>query len=241
MIALFTDFGLNGPYHGQMKAAIARYAPSIPVIDLFADVPCYDIKAAAYLLAAYCQGFAENSVFVCVVDPGVGTEQREPVIVNCMGYWFVGPDNGLFDRVSRNGPCRCWRITWQAEILSDSFHGRDLFAPVAAKLANGEPPAGEEFPAARCLQSDCPDDLTEIIYIDHFGNALTGIQSATMTDTMTLLLPGQRLNYARTFAQAEPGRAFWYRNANGLIEIAVNRDHAAKQLGLELGQSVTFE
>lgn len=241
MIALFTDFGLTGPYHGQMKAAIARIAPAVPVVDLFADVPCYDIRAAAYLLAAYSQGFPAETVFVCVVDPGVGTQQREPVVVKCRSNWFVGPDNGLFHRLCRSDQCHCWRITWQVESLSDSFHGRDLFAPVAARLALGEPPAGEIWPAAPCLVSDWPEDLAEVIYIDHFGNALTGIRASSLSDDRVLSISGQRLYYARTFGQVAVGHAFWYRNGNGLIEIAVNQGHAAMDLGLQPGQQVIIE
>ena len=100
MIVLFTDFGLDGPYTGQMKAVLAQMAPSIAVIDLFADAPVGNPKASAYLLAAYASWFPAGTVFLCVVDPGVGGP-RPAIIIQADGSWYVGPGNGLFDLVER--------------------------------------------------------------------------------------------------------------------------------------------
>ncbi len=142
MIILFTDFGLHGPYTGQMKAVLHREAPGVPIVDLFADAPAGDPKAASYLLAAYDDWFGPGTVFLCVVDPGVGGA-RPALIVEADGRWYVGPGNGLFELVLRRArEARRWDIAWRPERLSASFHGRDLFAPVAAMLARGErPPA----------------------------------------------------------------------------------------------------
>ncbi|MHA1114521.1 MAG: SAM-dependent chlorinase/fluorinase, partial [Alphaproteobacteria bacterium] len=137
MIALFTDFGAAGPYTGQVKAVLAQDAPGVPVIDLIADAPACDPRAGAYLLAALAPEFPPGTVFLCVVDPGVGGP-RAPLIVEADGRRFVGPDNGLFEIVT----ARHRRIDWRPARLSTSFHGRDLFAPVAARLARAEfPPA----------------------------------------------------------------------------------------------------
>src|ERR1700746_2532460 len=142
MIVLFTDFGLQGPYTGQMKAVPCRMAPGIPAIDLFANAPVGNPKASAYLLAAYAEWFAVGTVFLSVVDPGVGGT-RPPSIIEADGRWYVGPGNGLFELVKRRATNnRSWNIDWKPERLSASFHGRDLFAPVAAMLARGEPPPG---------------------------------------------------------------------------------------------------
>ncbi len=100
MIVLFTDFGLHGPYTGQMKAVLHRVAPGIPAIDLFADAPVGNPKASAYLLAAYAGWFAAGTVFLSVVDPGVGGT-RPPIILEADGRWYVGPGNGLFELVER--------------------------------------------------------------------------------------------------------------------------------------------
>ena len=100
MIVLFTDFGLHGPYTGQMKAVLHQMAPGIPVIDLFADAPVGNPKASAYLLAAYAAWFPAGTVFLCVIDPGVGGT-RPAIILEADGRWYVGPGNGLFELVQR--------------------------------------------------------------------------------------------------------------------------------------------
>jgi len=126
MIVLFTDFGLHGPYTGQMKAVLHQVAPSIPVIDLFSDAPVGNPKASTYLLASYAGCFSAGAVFLCVVDPGVGGA-RPAIILEADGRWYVGPGNGLFELVQRRArQARSWDITWKPERLSASFHGRDL-------------------------------------------------------------------------------------------------------------------
>ena len=134
MIVLFTDFGPGGPYTGQTKAVLAQEAPGVPVIDLADDLAPYAPEPAAYLLAALAAAFPPGAVFVCVVDPGVGSE-RAPLALGAGGRWFVGPDNGLLAIVARRaGDARWFAIAWRPESLSASFHGRDLFAPVAAHV-----------------------------------------------------------------------------------------------------------
>jgi len=237
VIALFTDFGLEGPYTGQMKAVLHRDAPGVPVIDLFADAPAGNPKASAYLLAAYAAWFPSGTIFLSVVDPGVGSE-RASVMVEADGRWYVGPGNGLFELVLRRASvARCWEITWRPEILSHSFHGRDLFAPVAARLARGEPPAGE-LRAHAGRRPDWPDDLAEIVYVDHYGNALTGLRAALLPASARLVAAGKSLSRARTFSDVPEGAGFWYENSNGLAEIAVNAGRADRALGLAIGSAV---
>jgi len=238
MIVLFTDFGITGPYVGQMKAVLARRAPGSAIIDLFADAPAFEPMAAAYLLAAYAGEFAAGDVFLCVVDPGVGGPRR-PLVVETGGRWFVGPDNGLFEIVMRRADsARCWEVTWRPKRLSPSFHGRDLFAPVAARLANGSEPPGESLPASAVARSDWPDDLPQVIYIDHFGNAITGLRAATVAEGAAITVAGSELTRARTFGDRPASAPFWYENANGLVEIAVNRGRADAALGLAVGAPV---
>lgn len=238
MIVLVTDFGLEGPYVGQMKAVLLREAPRVPVIDLFADLPPFDAQGAAYLLAAYATEFPADAVFLCVVDPGVGGPRR-PLIVEADGRRFVGPDNGLFEIVRRRAQhTAAHEIRWRPEHLSASFHGRDLFAPVAARLARALTIETVQLPDAAVARPDWPDDLPRIIYVDRFGNAMTGLRAAIATDTATLVAGGRELDHARTFGEADEGEAFWYENANGLIEIAVNQGRADRALGLEPGAAV---
>jgi S-adenosyl-L-methionine hydrolase (adenosine-forming) len=237
MIALFTDFGLHGPYTGQMKAVLYDMAPGVPVIDLMADAPVGDPKASAYLLAAYSAWFPEQTVFLCVVDPGVGGA-RPAVVVEADGRRYVGPGNGLFELVRRRGrQTRTLQITWRPERLSASFHGRDLFAPVAAMLARGDEPPGQSCDGVD-YRPGWPDDLAEIVYVDHFGNAMTGLRAAMLPGDARLSAGKRVLERARTFGDRPPGEAFWYENSNGLAEIAVNHGRADHELGLSIGAPV---
>ncbi len=241
MIVLFTDFGLSGPYTGQMKAVLARLAPGVEAIELFADAPSHDPKAAAYLLATYVDEFPNGTVFLCVVDPGVGGA-RAPIVVCANGRWFVGPDNGLFEIVSRRAErnSRRWDITFAPPRLSASFHGRDLFAPVAARIARGEGPCGEERSIDTVRYAHWPDDLAEIIYVDGFGNAFTGVRAMTVAPDAMIVVGHRKIHRATTFSEVQPDEAFWYENANGLVEIAVNRGRADERLGLGLGDRVAI-
>jgi S-adenosylmethionine hydrolase len=240
MIVLFTDFGLAGPYTGQVKAVLQRDAPGVPVIDLFADAPAGRPKPAAYLLAAYGAWFPVGTIFLAIVDPGVGGA-RPPVIVEADGRWHVGPDNGLFELVQRRArAARGWEITWRPATLSASFHGRDLFAPVAARLARGQFPAEAPRPPTQGRHPEWPDDLAEIVYVDHYGNAFTGLRAAALPETARLAVAGRVLKRARTFSDVPEGDAFWYENSNGLAEIAVNGGRADTVLGLGTGSAVSI-
>lgn len=237
MIVLFTDFGLSGPYVGQMKAVLAQAAPQLPVIDLFADAPAHDIRASAHLLASYHQGFPADTVFLCVVDPGVGSDKREPMILHADGHWYVGPANGLFDVLAaRSLRSEAWRISWQPQALSASFHGRDLFAPVAAQLACGEFPAAQRMDYSR--DKECAADLAQVIYVDHFGNLLTGLRAACHSDRLSLHLAGQQIPRVRTFSDVAPGRPLCYSNSSGLLEIAVNQGRADTLFEAGIGSTV---
>ncbi|MBL8690528.1 MAG: SAM-dependent chlorinase/fluorinase, partial [Rhodospirillaceae bacterium] len=226
MIVLFTDFGLEGPYVGQMKAVLHREAPGVAVIDLFADAPAFDPRRSAYLLAAYAVEFASPAVFLAVVDPGVGSDRR-PVMVEADGRRFVGPDNGLFELIWRRAKKRrAFAIDWRPAHLSASFHGRDLFAPVAARLATGASVPMKPIETLAPIATTWPDDLPEIVYVDRYGNAMTGLRAAALGPGAALDVGGRRLSRRRTFVDADVGEAFWYENANGLAEVSVNRGRA---------------
>lgn len=239
MIVLFTDFGLAGPYTGQMKAVLRREAPASEIIDLFADAPSRNPQAAAYLLAAYAAWFPAGTVFLCVVDPGVGGA-RAPLMIEADRRWYVGPDNGLFELVLRRAKSAHIRqITWRPEKLSASFHGRDLFAPIVARIAKSDIPHGPSCTPAR--HESWPDDLAEIVYIDHYGNALTGLRASTLSHKAVLsTADDQRIAHAATFSAVPPDAAFWYENSNGLAEIAVNLGRADAILDLTIGSPVAI-
>ncbi|WP_281300157.1 MULTISPECIES: SAM-dependent chlorinase/fluorinase [unclassified Iodidimonas] len=244
MIVLFTDFGWNGPYVGQMKAVFAEQAPAVPIIDLMHDAPSFAPQPSAYLLASLIQDLPEDAIICAVVDPGVGGP-RIPVLVEADGRKFIGPGNGLFELVWRRAQHHraIMRLTRTPVRLSASFHGRDLFAPTAAALALGKPVpmAPFETPEDGAARdgSDWPDDLAQVIYIDHYGNAITGMR-ADKLGKASLMLGGRRLPHGRTFADHPPGMAFWYANSSGLAEIAVTKGSAARQLDLEIGTAISL-
>lgn len=238
-IGLFTDFGVGGPYVGQVKSVLFQRAREVPVIDLMADAPAFDPRAAGYLLAALVPEWPAGMVVMAVVDPGVGSTRR-PLIADIDGRWFVGPDNGLFEPLMRRaGVVRTWAVTWRPARLSASFHGRDLFAPVAARLALGDAPdtIGAE-PVEALRFPGWPDDVPEIIYGDAYGNAMTGLRAATVADGALVQLDGRRLARATTFADLPKGSAFWYENSIGLVEIAVSQGRAWDEFRLSVGAQI---
>jgi len=238
MIVLYTDFGIDDPYVGQMKASLLLHAGAIPIVDLLHRVPNFEVEAGAHLLAALALHFAAGTVFLAVVDPGVGSA-RPAVVVEADGKWYVGPDNGLLAIVAaRATVLRTWRIVWRPDRLSHSFHGRDLFAPIAARVARGDSLA-DTLEASAGLEHVLPAaDLMAVIYIDHYGNALTGVRAANVPRNAWLVAAGTRLPPARVFSEVATGQAFWYENSLGLVEIAVNRGSAAAVLGLAVGTPI---
>lgn len=238
MIVLSTDFGLEGPYIGQMKAVLAREAPGVAVIDLFSDFAPCAVRPAAYLLAAYADAFPADCVHLAVVDPGVGSE-RGIAVVEADGRWYVGPDNGLLMIAARRAQSVRWfAVDWRPEALSASFHGRDVFAPLAARVARHRDVSGSPVPIESRIGYDWPEDLSEVAYVDRFGNAITGLRAAKIPHDAELVFPGYRLRHARTFADVPAGCGFWYGNANGLVEIAVNQGRADAVCALAVGTRV---
>jgi hypothetical protein len=240
-IFLFTDFGAADLYVGQVKAVLQQHAHDVPVIDLLHEAPAFNVQAGAHLLCALAARIPPGSVTLAVVDPGVGGA-RDAVALIADGGWFIGPDNGLLSVLaSRAGARTYWRITWRPEQLSESFHGRDLFAPIAAAIARGEFPAGKAEPIARLGVDFGATDLGEIIYLDHYGNAVTGLRAGAASRSARLVVAGHKVSYARVFSGVAAGDPFWYENSSGLLEIAGNACSAAGKLGLRIGQPVAVE
>ncbi len=240
LIALFTDFGFEGPYIGQTKAAIYQTA-RVTIVDLLADAPRFDPVASSYLLAAYTKYFPLGTTFLCVVDPGVGTNRRRAVVVKAGGCYFVGPDNGLFDVI------KCVRrdvevseITWAPPVLSNTFHGRDLFAPVAAHLAAGSLNLDWLGEWRKLSTLFVEPDHYCVIYIDGFGNAVCGVRGKTVEDKHMLLVKGHRIEKGHTFSDVAVGKPMWYENSSGLVEISVNQGSAVDVLNLNIGVGIEF-
>src|SRR5688572_15447776 len=199
-IFLFTDFGSADLYVGQVKAVLHQYAPDARVVDLFHEAPAFNIKASAHMLAALAGQLPAGSVTMAVVDPGVGGK-RKPVAVRADDRWFVGPDNGLISVVAaRAKRTEAHVIGWRPSKLTASFHGRDLFAPVAGMLARGDRKAvklGKSRPLTVGLGAA---DLAEVIYIDHYGNVMTGLRASALKRKATLVVGRRRIERARVFS-----------------------------------------
>ncbi len=239
MIVLFTDFGFQGPYVGQMKAVLHQHAPAETVVDLMHDAPAFDIRAAAFLLAALVREFPLDTVFLCVVDPAVGSD-RETAAVQIDGRWFVGPDNGLFSVLTQRADQVLWHhIRWRPERLSASFHGRDLFAPIAARIAAGTLRENDLVACAPSTDPGWPEEYVAAVYIDHYGNVMSGVRADAISPQAVIQINGQRLHHARTFSEVPAGRALWYENSLGLVEFAVNQGNAARVLDIEIGAPFT--
>ncbi len=240
-IVLFTDFGSNDLYVGQVEIAILRVAPAARVVHLLHDAPAFAIDASAHLLAALAAQIPERSAVVAVVDPGVGSARRG-VIVQADSRWFVGPDNGLLSVVAaRSRVCRVWHLRETPQTASPTFHGRDVFAPLAAQLEAGSFP-DHLLSASPCLDVELGgDDLARIIYFDHYGNAFSGVRGSTVSTGAGVCVAGRSLRFARTFAEVPTGEPFWYVNSQGLVEIAANSISARELLGLSLDMPLRIE
>jgi S-adenosylmethionine hydrolase len=240
-IALLTDFGSAGPYTGQVRLLLQALAPGVPTIDLMADLPRFRPDLAAYLLPRLVRGMPSETLYLCVVDPGVGGE-RQALALLAGGNWFVGPDNGLLALAAREDPgAQWWQIDWRPEGMSESFHGRDLFAPVAARIAAGDGVPGRRVSGEGVAGVDWPTQTPQVVYRDVYGNLCTGLDAARLERSRRVIAGNSDLGFARTFSCVPQGEAFWYRNAFGLVELAVNCGRADEVLGLREGDPVSFE
>lgn len=236
-IALFTDFGA-GPYVGQMHARLSAAAPRIERIDLAQDLPAFRPDLAGYLLPALMRDMPPGTLYLCVVDPGVGGP-RDALLVDADQDCLIGPDNGLFAPLLRHRPgARAWRIGWRPEVMSASFHGRDWFALAAARLCKGQDLQLEAVEATGVVGADWPPDVAVVVYVDRYGNLITGLRAPPRSQSSVLVVGPRRLKRARTFCEVEPGQLFWYENAFGLVEIAVSQGRADAVLGLSAGDAV---
>jgi hypothetical protein len=236
-VVLVTDFG-EGIYVGQMHARLDALLPGMRLVDLVQDLAPFRPDLAAYLLPALMRDMPQDSLYLCVVDPGVGGE-RAGLVVQADGTWLIGPDNGLFAQVLRGAADRSvWRIGWGPPLLSASFHGRDWFVPVAARLCRGEDLALSALDPAEIVGADWPAELGRILYLDRFGNLMTGLKPLGPTPGCLLQVGDQWIPAARTFCEVAPGQPFWYENALGLVELAVNQGRADQHFGLAVGDPI---
>lgn len=270
-IALLTDFGTRDAYAGILKGVLASRAPEARLIDLTHEIPPGDIRAAAFDLWQAHTFLPAGTIFLAVVDPGVGSGRR-PIAVRLPNGYGVGPDNGLFsyllppDAAPQAVTLEVTRLS--ADLPSHTFHGRDVFAPVAALLAGGGalgdlgPPALDlvTLPVPRLDLGD-RNATGEVLKIDRFGNAVTSLGSLRLTGTRLELTPcwlpmatrsfdvtaarvqigsHVQLPLSRTYADVPPGQPLAYIGSSQLLEIGVRGGHADELLGLSPGLQVTL-
>ena len=240
VITLTTDFGNADGYVGAMKGVIARLAPEAVVIDIAHDVPRHDIAHAAWVLATSAPEFALGTIHVAVVDPGVGGA-RTPVVIEAGGHLYVGPDNGLFAYVAdRSQSVHALTSTaFRMPAPSDTFHGRDVFAPAAAALARGLPPTAAG--PATCLAGTLPWSTRAtsrgvVVHVDTYGNLISNLPGPARR----VRAGGKDIRPVRTYEELERGGLGCYTGSAGTVEIAVREGSAAEVLAMGRGAEVEF-
>ena len=240
VVYFFNDFGLHGPYSGQVEAVIAHRSHAY-FINLLSNAPAADPFRSSYLLAALYQELpVKKGYFLAVVDPGVGSDRK--VITFQIGKMtFLGPDNGLFSRlIARHDVKKVALLNYPSKRISNSFHARDWFAPELTQLINGEAMDFQLLATVKLVGSDWAESLNEIIYVDHYGNLITGVPAQGIATDMIIVLGEREISYARTFSGVPTGALFWYENSMGLIEIAANSASASELTGSGIGSEIYF-
>jgi hypothetical protein len=259
VIGLFTDYGWEDPYVSQLKGVILTINPNARLLDITHTVSPFNITEGAYLLDQCAEEFPAGTIFVAVVDPQVGTD-RDPILLEtAKGKYFVGPDNGLFTQVlTHEGFSQAW-ILDKPEFFRDggvsrTFHGRDIFGPVAAHLADGTDPERFGTPVKTLVllpdkEPSFSDGLifTEVLHIDRYGNVILNLPSdgdlaAKLKDGNLVKISIGRESYSaplvKTYGEVDKGRLLLLYGGNGLLEIGMNQGSAAKELKVEPGASV---
>lgn len=251
-ITLTTDFGTADWFVGAMKGVIDSLAPNSRVIDLTHEIAPGDIRAGAFALFAGYSFFSKQTIHVAVVDPGVGTKRRA-IAVRTADYTFVGPDNGLLSWALAGQKVQAIHALENPDYflpnVSSTFHGRDIFAPVAAHLSKGVRLSRLGPRQENLIRLPWPEPIRsptriqgEVLYIDRFGNAITNVRAEMLNafkSKPALFLNRKRLCFVAAAYQAVPaGRLAAVLGSSGFLEIAVNGGSAGKRLGLRVGTKI---
>lgn len=242
-VTLLTDFGAADGYAAEVKGALLRRVPGATLVDVTHEVPPGDVAAAAYLVGRTWRAFAEGTVHLVVVDPGVGTERRA-LAAEAGGQFFVAPDNGVLTRVLEAGAARLVGLAVEPG-ASPTFHGRDVFAPAAARLAAGEPLAALGAPVADPvllppyrLERRGDVVIGEVVHVDRFGTLVTSVPGSTVQAGASVHLAGHDVPLGRTFADVPSGGLVAFVGSGGTVEVAVRDGRAEEMLVVERGAEV---
>ncbi|MFC1502095.1 S-adenosyl-l-methionine hydroxide adenosyltransferase family protein [bacterium] len=251
IITLLTDFGLSDPYVAAMKGVLLGLCPDASIVDISHSIQPHNLDEAAFILNGVYRYFPKGTIHVIVVDPGVGTD-RAVLAVDTSEYFFLAPDNGVLKYVLRDSPkARVFRVTNRELFLkqvSNTFHGRDVFAPVAAHLASGHPieSVGEscsDYVRGKIINPIMKEKSIsgEIIYIDGFGNGITNINQDMLTGrkNIRISIGDQTIqNLVTSYSEVDIGTALAIIGSFGMLEIAVRERNAQKILDFQSGDSV---
>ena len=255
LIVFMSDFGLNDPYVAQVKAVVRMICPGTEIVDLTHLIDSFCIECGSYVLDSSIDWFPKETVFLGVVDPGVGSE-RKPLIIRALSRWFIGPDNGLFTPVLlRDKNAKAWVIRpWALPVkeISSTFHGRDLFAPAAALISCGDSPdrIADEVSINDLIKINIwweerrgSSLCMKVIYIDKYGNVVLSRKKPLEMQlgrhvNVKSPVGMQRAVYVKSFSHVGEGELAVYINSFGYLEIAVNKDDASKYLGVSIGDEV---
>jgi S-adenosylmethionine hydrolase len=256
IVTLLTDFGAVDTYVGQLKGAILAVDPSVALVDLTHSVPPQNVRAGAFLLCTAVEAFPPGSIHLAVVDPGVGTSRRAIAAKCARGDFFVGPDNGLLPvAINRLGgltdAVELTRSKYWRPRVSQTFHGRDVFAPVAGHLARsvplrelGEGIANLQGPQSFPLAREEGDALYgEILHIDSFGTLITNLWGDQLANQFTLTIRGRRIagRQNAVFESVAGGTLLGFVGSAGLVEIALRNGSAAGELQLSVGVPISAQ
>ncbi|MGC2238232.1 MAG: SAM-dependent chlorinase/fluorinase [Pyrinomonadaceae bacterium] len=251
VIALLTDFGTQDYFAGAMKGVILSINPNAKIVDITHEIPPQDIRAAAFTLRACCKDFPEKTIFVAVVDPGVGSN-RKAILVETGRYYFIAPDNGLLSFISdKEKDFRVFELANEKLFhhpISRTFHGRDIFAPVAAHLSVGVKPneCGRELEDFIRFETAKPKKISgekieaEVIHIDRFGNLITNLKREDLPENFSVEINGKIIDKLQNFyVEAKNGEIFMIFGSAGFLEIAASQDSASKLLNTTVGERVS--
>jgi S-adenosylmethionine hydrolase len=252
LITLTSDFGLKDPYVAEMKGVILTINPQATIIDVTHCVEKFDIRVGAIMLASVASYFPKDTIHVAVIDPDVGTERR-PILIQTKRSFFVGPDNGVLMLAAQNqGIEHLHEISnpkFMLPKVSNTFHGRDVFAPAAAHLDKGIKPSefGPEIteaatPKFASVERRNSSLIGEVWHIDDFGNIITNISQKDLPKNrvVNVKLPGvlQNISFGKTYAQAKPHDPLALIGSHGFLEIALNQGNAAEKFHAKAGDKI---
>lgn len=249
IITLTSDFGLSDAYVAAMKAVLLRECPLARLVDISHSIPPQDVRYGAIVLERAVDGFPPRSVHLAVVDPGVGSDRRM-IIANINRQWIVCPDNGLITWAWRLHPGgKVYELTWRPRNTSQTFHGRDIMAPVAGRVAkyNEVRNLGRAIDDPILLNNLTPAtgiESVRIIHIDHFGNATTNLTFGRLPKGKDFEIRVKNKSLGglrRTYWETGPGRPIALIGSSGLLEIAVRNGSARDLLKLKVGDAVAVQ